>query len=898
MVEGILNSTSCPMPVSLFDSNYYRAVNPDLARLSDAQALNHFQAAGVFEGRQFSAFVDLATYRASNPDLASLNNRQLFNHLEQSGVAEGRTFSPFVDLTYYKLANPDLASFNNERLFTHLFSAGINEGRRFSSVFDSSVYAFFNQDLVAARLNGKQAFEHWQVAGLNEGRKFSQFIDLAYYKSINTDLSRMTNAQALNHLIQGGMNEGRLYSNTFSTEFYKTENPDLAATGMTNAQLLRHFQLSGINEGRMGSANFNARVYMSNNADLANLTPFQAITHFILTNGARSGIDYAGNTSSTGRMVTLTPDGRAVRFTDHLGYQDTSDIYRFTLSTASTVQIDLSGFASAEVMQLTSGAGSPITAVSSGSGVARSLSADLQPGSYAVALNAGQNIKGLYNISLSTVPTDTAGNTRATARTLQLGERVNEFIGGNDTNDYYKFTLTSRTEIEAAISRFSSNVDLQLINSTGQIIGGSSNGGIVTDSLNRTLDAGEYYLQVFQPAGTTATSYQITVVAPNSGGGGSSLWTRQRGTVEDDVSQDVAIDSSGNVYIVGYTYGFLGTGSQIHAGDQDAFISKYNASGVLQWTQQLDLAGDDSFASVAIDSQGIIYAGGFSSVNSFQGIVRAYNASGEQVTTRNFTYGSRMIQDLEFNSSGSLVVGNGQQVAFFTPGAASGSTQPVSSFAVADDFTSMALDASGNVYVSGNTTGRLDPNLTNNLGQGDAWVAKYNAQGVSQWIRQVGTTAYDESSAVTVDSSGNVYIAGTTSGSFDSTQTVPANSNDLWYAKFNATGTQMWVKQNFTRDNPEDGAYDIKVGSNGVYVAGLQGFRPLLLKVNSGDGSILTTRQLGSATASEATESSVQGLVIDSTGFLYLTGDTKESLNPQAVANAGGRDAWVAKIQD
>ena len=85
---------------NVFDANFYRAANSDLAGLNDAQALSHFQAYGLNEGRRFSPLVDLSFYRDSNPDLAKYNNSQLLNHLENYGVAEGRSFSPIVDLNY------------------------------------------------------------------------------------------------------------------------------------------------------------------------------------------------------------------------------------------------------------------------------------------------------------------------------------------------------------------------------------------------------------------------------------------------------------------------------------------------------------------------------------------------------------------------------------------------------------------------------------------------------------------------------------------------------------------------------------------------------------------------------------------------------------------------------
>jgi len=104
---------------SVFDANFYRAANSDLAGLNDAQALSHFQAYGLNEGRSFSPLINLSFYRASSSDLANLNNSQLLNHLENYGVAEGRSFSPIVDLNYYRAKYSELASFNNEQLFNY-----------------------------------------------------------------------------------------------------------------------------------------------------------------------------------------------------------------------------------------------------------------------------------------------------------------------------------------------------------------------------------------------------------------------------------------------------------------------------------------------------------------------------------------------------------------------------------------------------------------------------------------------------------------------------------------------------------------------------------------------------------------------------------------------------------
>lgn len=198
------------MSVNLFDANFYRAANPDLASLNDTQALSHFQTSGLEEGRAFSPFANLNFYRSSNPDLAAVGlntNRQLYDHLQNSGVAEGRRFSEFVDINYYLGINPDVSQ------------------------------AFVG--------NREQALEHLRGSGVNEGRSFSPFVDLGYYLSTNSDLNQAfggNRAPALEHLEIFGLDEGRPFSPAFDVNFYRNTYPDLTSAGLTtNRSLFEHW---------------------------------------------------------------------------------------------------------------------------------------------------------------------------------------------------------------------------------------------------------------------------------------------------------------------------------------------------------------------------------------------------------------------------------------------------------------------------------------------------------------------------------------------------------------------------------------------------------------------------------------------------------------------------------
>ena len=77
----------------------------------------------------------------------------------------------------------------------------------------------------------------------------------------------------------------------------------------------------------------------------------------------------------------------------------------------------------------------------------------------------------------------------------------------------------------------------------------------------------------------------------------------------------------------------------------------------------------------------------------------------------------------------------------------------------------IASDSSGNVYVTGGTKGDLDGNTS--AGDTDLFVVKYNSSGVKQWTQQLGTSSSEDGEGITSDSSGNVYVTGSTSGGLD-----------------------------------------------------------------------------------------------------------------------------------
>ncbi len=295
------------MTANLFDASFYRSSYSDLAGLTDAQALSHFENFGIKEGRLGSAFFDPKFYRASNSDLASLTDQQLFDHAENFGVKEGRKLSPFLDLNFYLNSNSDLnKAFGNdkEQALQHLQTYGLKEDRRFSPFVNLDLYLQANDDVnKAVKSDPTNALQHLETYGIKENRIFSEYFDPTLYLANNTDVNQAVKGDrllGLEHLENNGLDEGRKFSIPFDVNYYKNAYSDLQAAKLSNLQLLDHYEILGINEGRTSSPFFNVNYYLTNNADLqaAGLNKQQAIQHFV-----RYGLTEARNANTKNNVT-------------------------------------------------------------------------------------------------------------------------------------------------------------------------------------------------------------------------------------------------------------------------------------------------------------------------------------------------------------------------------------------------------------------------------------------------------------------------------------------------------------------------------------------------------------------------------------------------------------------
>jgi len=260
---------------------------------------------------------------------------------------------------------------------------------------------------------------------------------------------------------------------------------------------------------------------------------------------------------------------------------------------------------------------------------------------------------------------------------------------------------------------------------------------------------------------------------------GNKLWTRQMGSPSSDRAYSVAVDSLGNAYVAGYTYG--GLDGNTSAGGQDLFLIKYDANGNKLWTEQMGTPGPDFAESVAVDGAGNAYVAG----HTFGGLDGNTNA------------GYRDLFLVKYDTNG---------IKLWTEQTGSSS----------DDIAKeVAVDSADNAYMAGSTLGGLDGNT--NAGGWDLFLVKYDANGNKLWTRQMGTSSDDNAYSVAVDSAGKAYVAGNTSGGLDGN--TNAGGRDIFLVKYDANGNKLWTEQTGSPD--DEFVWSVAVDNVGnAYVAG------------------------------------------------------------------------------
>jgi hypothetical protein len=410
---------------------------------------------------------------------------------------------------------------------------------------------------------------------------------------------------------------------------------------------------------------------------------------------------------------------------------------------------------------------------------------------------------------------------------------------------------------------------------------------------NLALDPGEYYVRVYQRKGNSNYTLSLSaapvptpvptpsktpspapIASPSPSPAAFTLsqrWLQQLqapyGTSGNDYTYGTTTDGNGNLYVAGVANATVG-----QAGD--GFVAAYDPNGALLWKRSIDTPGLDVASDVAVDSAGNYFVTGASVTGSGSTInsdvfVTKYNKDGVQQwikTTNTKTSGG----------SNALETGSG-----------------------------IKLDGNS-VYVTGLLNAYPLPS------QGQGFISKYDLDGnaVTEFggsgtvlLGAGGTTGLTAGVGLAV-SNGTVYVTGITGAAFGlSSSTIKFTGGDAFVAGFNgSTGASLWNQTLASSGTGQDYARGIAISGTDLYITGqTAGLLPsgslpantyagkddgFLAKYNSADGTFQWSKQFGTSGLDQS-----QAIATDSTGKIYLTGETDKSLFGNPI---GKSDAWIA----
>ncbi len=343
------------------------------------------------------------------------------------------------------------------------------------------------------------------------------------------------------------------------------------------------------------------------------------------------------------------------------------------------------------------------------------------------------------------IAVDSSGNMYVTGQYQGGGNFGGTTLTNFGSQDYFLASFTTNGTLRWALGAGTSSSDF------GSTVKLASNGDVVVS------------ISAFGPLnlhGTTVTGFgNRDAFLARYTSTGTLIWAKAVGSSDGDQADDVAIDSDGNIILVGRIAGLATAGTNTFgaAFASKHFMVKFNGNGDVLWAKTFS-DGEGLGAGVAVDGANNILVTGAASVS-----------------------GQNAVTVAKFNSNGTLQWQT-NHLTFFGSGA------------------SVAVDGANNVYVTGTfsaTNLTIGSSVLDNPAQVfRGFLAKYDSNGSPQWATRVGGRGY----RVSVLNNGTVYTAGffqTTSTNFDpvSVAIEPSTTRNAFITKHDSSGNLSWVRQ-------------------------------------------------------------------------------------------------------
>ena len=475
---------------------------------------------------------------------------------------------------------------------------------------------------------------------------------------------------------------------------------------------------------------------------------------------------------------------------------------------------------------------------------------------------------------------------------------------------FYEATADgAKYEFHVAPGADPTNIRVRCNGSDSVVIGKTS---LRIENDNRTLvDDG---LKSFQ--GTTVVESEFISLGHNVFGFNVGDYDRSRPLVIDpllystyvggssgDCGNGIAVDSTGNAYITGYTYSIDFPTVNAHnttLGWSDCFVFKLSSAGdALLYSTYVGGSSGDCGNGIAVDSAGNAYVTGYTLSADFP-TVNAYDST--------------------FN--GGYVTGD----CFVLKLPSAGDTLLYSTYVGGNDTDfggQIAVDSTGFAYVTGHTASTDFPtvNATDNTfgGDYDCFVFKLSSDGDTLlYSTYVGGSDNDFGKGIAVDSAGNAYVTGMTGSTlFPTVNAYDSTFNGRYYDcfvfKLSSAGNTL-LYSTYVGGSSDEFAYGIAVDSTGnAYVTGdtvsadfptvnaydnlahVTSLDCFVFKLSSAGDTLLYSTFVGGRGSDEA-----RGIAVDSAGCTYVAGYTDSvdfpTVNATDSTLSGSSDCFVFKL--
>lgn len=426
----------------------------------------------------------------------------------------------------------------------------------------------------------------------------------------------------------------------------------------------------------------------------------------------------------------------------------------------------------------------------------------------------------------------------------------------------------------------SSDLDGRIVDYAWAFGDGTAASGIGASHGYATVGSYTVTLTVTDDQGAVASDTALVTVSAS--GGGALTWARRFGNTGFDEVRAVLMDGSGNLVVTGQLTDSVDLGGITCTGS--IFLAKYTAGGNLVWAHCPTGGGGGSSRAIAVDASGNLFVTGYfrgsvdfgggplSSPDGYDAFLAKYAADGAHLWSRRFGSPRATALPSEFGSA-------------------------------------LVVDAAGTVFVTGVFEGTADfgGGPLTSAGQGDGFLARYSSAGAHLWSRRFGGVWNDSSNALAVDPGGDVIVTGTFLGSVDFGGAVLASSGfDVFLAKYSPAGAHLWSRR-FGGTLQDAGTAVALDASGNVVLAGTfegtidvgggpltaAGGTDVFLAQYSPAGAHRWSRRIGGTSNYDGGT----GLAVDATGNAVLAGYFSRTVDfgTGALTSGGSKDVFVAK---